>query len=107
MNKMHQQQSQAGVCGPDLLHMSKVVAVASFQRVFFFFFGCFGCFLLEPHPSLTRLSLQQPSEEGESPDPKSVGLGKKMKAISLTMRRKMGKKHAKSFSEETVSRRAA
>ncbi|XP_037631699.1 SAM domain-containing protein SAMSN-1a [Sebastes umbrosus] len=31
---------------------------------------------------------------------KSAGLGKKMKAISLTMRRKMGKKHAKSFSEE-------
>lgn len=32
---------------------------------------------------------------------KSAGLGKKMKAISLTMRRKMGKKHAKSFCEET------
>lgn len=41
------------------------------------------------------------TEECESPDPhKSAGLGKKMKAISLTMRRKMGKKHAKSFSEE-------
>ncbi|XP_061576485.1 SAM domain-containing protein SAMSN-1a [Cololabis saira] len=40
-------------------------------------------------------------EECESPDPnKSAGLGKKMKEISLTMRRKMGKKHAKSFSEE-------
>ncbi|XP_035478788.2 SAM domain-containing protein SAMSN-1-like isoform X1 [Scophthalmus maximus] len=43
------------------------------------------------------------AEECESPDPnKSAGLGKKMKAISLTMRRKMGKKHAKSFAEETV-----
>ncbi|XP_062275017.1 SAM domain-containing protein SAMSN-1a isoform X1 [Scomber scombrus] len=42
------------------------------------------------------------TEECESLDPhKSAGLGKKMKAISLTMRRKMGKKHAKSFSEET------
>ncbi|XP_028274996.1 SAM domain-containing protein SAMSN-1a isoform X2 [Parambassis ranga] len=41
-------------------------------------------------------------EECESSDPnKSAGLGKKMKAISLTMRRKMGKKHAKSLSEET------
>ncbi|XP_029301570.1 SAM domain-containing protein SAMSN-1a isoform X2 [Cottoperca gobio] len=41
-------------------------------------------------------------EERETLDPnKSAGLGKKMKAISLTMRRKMGKKHAKSFSEET------
>ncbi|KAF6721643.1 SAM domain-containing protein SAMSN-1 [Oryzias melastigma] len=41
-------------------------------------------------------------EDCESPDPhKSTGLGKKMKEISLTMRRKMGKKHAKSFSEET------
>ena len=46
----------------------------------------------------------QLTEEGEIPDQhKSAGLGKKMKAISLTMRRKMGKKHAKTFSEETVS----
>lgn len=38
---------------------------------------------------------------GEISDPsKSAGLGKKMKAISLTMRRRMGKKHVKSFSEE-------
>ncbi|KAM4742937.1 SAM domain-containing protein SAMSN-1a isoform 2-T2 [Anableps anableps] len=40
-------------------------------------------------------------EECNSPDPgRSAGLGKKMKEISLTMRRKMGKKHAKSLSEE-------
>lgn len=46
----------------------------------------------------------QLTEESESLDQnKSAGLGKKMKAISLTMRRKMGKKHVKSFSEETVS----
>ncbi|KAK9520591.1 hypothetical protein VZT92_020465 [Zoarces viviparus] len=43
------------------------------------------------------------TEECETLDPnKSAGLGKKMKAISLTMRRKMGKKHSKAFSEETV-----
>ncbi|KAK2846970.1 hypothetical protein Q5P01_009969 [Channa striata] len=43
------------------------------------------------------------TEECESADPnKSAGLGKKMKAISLTMRRKMGKKHAKSLSEEAA-----
>ncbi|XP_070684710.1 SAM domain-containing protein SAMSN-1a isoform X1 [Pempheris klunzingeri] len=42
------------------------------------------------------------AEECESLDSnKSVGLGKKMKAISLTMRRKMAKKHAKTFTEET------
>ncbi|XP_051934413.1 SAM domain-containing protein SAMSN-1a isoform X2 [Hippocampus zosterae] len=40
-------------------------------------------------------------EESESLEPnKSAGIGKKMKAISLTMRRKMGKKHIKSLSEE-------
>ncbi|XP_004543965.2 SAM domain-containing protein SAMSN-1a isoform X1 [Maylandia zebra] len=42
------------------------------------------------------------TEECESSDPNnSAGLRKKMKEISLTMRRKMGKKHAKSLSEET------
>ncbi|XP_068174401.1 SAM domain-containing protein SAMSN-1a isoform X2 [Antennarius striatus] len=41
------------------------------------------------------------TEECESVDPsKSAGIGKKMKFISLTMRRKMCKKHAKSFSED-------
>ncbi|KAM8903734.1 SAM domain-containing protein SAMSN-1a [Spinachia spinachia] len=41
------------------------------------------------------------TDEGDILDPnKSAGLGKKMKAISLTMRRKMGKKHATSFNEE-------
>ncbi|XP_074536017.1 SAM domain-containing protein SAMSN-1-like [Halichoeres trimaculatus] len=42
------------------------------------------------------------TEECDITEPnKSAGIGKKMKAISLTMRRKMGKKHCKSFSEET------
>ncbi|XP_038123946.1 SAM domain-containing protein SAMSN-1a isoform X3 [Cyprinodon tularosa] len=41
-------------------------------------------------------------EESDGPDPaRSAGLGKKMKEISLTMRRKMGRKHIKSLSEET------
>ncbi|XP_034404013.1 SAM domain-containing protein SAMSN-1a [Cyclopterus lumpus] len=41
------------------------------------------------------------AEECETLDSdRPAGLGKKMKAISLTMRRRMGKKHAKSFSEE-------
>lgn len=41
------------------------------------------------------------TEECESSDPhNSAGLRKKMKEISLTMRRKMGKKHVKSLSEE-------
>ncbi|XP_076000832.1 SAM domain-containing protein SAMSN-1a isoform X2 [Genypterus blacodes] len=42
------------------------------------------------------------TEECEGADPhKTAGLGKRMKAISLTMRRRMGKKHVKAFSEET------
>uniref|UniRef100_A0A3Q3W5C7 Uncharacterized protein n=1 Tax=Mola mola TaxID=94237 RepID=A0A3Q3W5C7_MOLML len=42
------------------------------------------------------------SEERRCQDPnKSAGLGKKMKAISLTMRRKIDKKQNKSLSEET------
>ncbi|XP_053729463.1 SAM domain-containing protein SAMSN-1a isoform X1 [Synchiropus splendidus] len=46
---------------------------------------------------------QTVAEAPDSLDPhKSAGLGKKMKAISLTMRRKMGKKHSKSLSEETM-----
>lgn len=52
----------------------------------------------------TSVFCAQGSEECESSDPnKSAGLGKKMKAISLTMRKRMGKKHIKSLSEETVS----
>lgn len=45
----------------------------------------------------------QLAEDCETSDPnKSAGLSKKMKAISLTMRRKMCKQ-AKSLSEKTVS----
>uniref|UniRef100_A0A3Q3MTV6 SAM domain, SH3 domain and nuclear localisation signals 1a n=1 Tax=Labrus bergylta TaxID=56723 RepID=A0A3Q3MTV6_9LABR len=63
----------------------------------------FGKFEALRHPP----SQAKPEDNGttlmeECEDPhKSAGIGKKMKAISLTMRRKMGKKHAKSFSEET------
>lgn len=56
--------------------------------------------------NLTRFLFRalQLRDEAASPDPcKSAGLSKKMKEISLTMRRKMVKKHAKSLSEETVS----
>ncbi|XP_033832845.1 SAM domain-containing protein SAMSN-1a [Periophthalmus magnuspinnatus] len=42
------------------------------------------------------------TEESETSDTnKSAGLGKKIKVISLTMRKRMGKKHNKSLSEET------
>ncbi|XP_060901844.1 SAM domain-containing protein SAMSN-1a isoform X1 [Labrus mixtus] len=63
----------------------------------------FGKFEALRHPP----SQAKPEDNGttlmeECEDPhKSAGIGKKMKAISLTMRRRMGKKHAKSFSEET------
>lgn len=43
--------------------------------------------------------------ETESPEvdsSKTGGLGKKMKNISLTMRKKMGRKYTKALSEETV-----
>ncbi|XP_039987575.1 SAM domain-containing protein SAMSN-1a isoform X2 [Xiphias gladius] len=56
----------------------------------------------QSHAKLEENGTNMLTEECESSDPnKSAGLGKKMKAISMTMRRKMGKKHAKSFSEET------
>lgn len=43
--------------------------------------------------------------DGESPEGEHSrgGLGKKMKAISMTMRKKMGRKYAKALSEEAVS----
>ncbi|XP_068601812.1 SAM domain-containing protein SAMSN-1a [Brachionichthys hirsutus] len=64
----------------------------------------FGRFEGFRHHSQSKPEENEPTkltEEGESVDPgKSAGLGKKMKFISLTMRRKICKKHAKSFSEE-------
>jgi len=42
-------------------------------------------------------------EAAEVDPSKSGGLGKKMKNISLTMRKKMGRKYTKALSEETVS----
>ncbi|XP_057695470.1 SAM domain-containing protein SAMSN-1a isoform X3 [Corythoichthys intestinalis] len=67
-------------------------------------FGRFEGLRHNPSPANTEENgTDTPSEECESLEPnKSAGIGKKMKAISLTMRRKMGKKHAKSFSEEMI-----
>uniref|UniRef100_A0A3Q3DEX0 SAM domain, SH3 domain and nuclear localisation signals 1a n=1 Tax=Hippocampus comes TaxID=109280 RepID=A0A3Q3DEX0_HIPCM len=59
---------------------------------------------LRPNPSPAKAEEHGTDvlpEESESLEAnKSAGIGKKMKAISLTMRRKMGKKHIKSLSEE-------
>ncbi|XP_034023856.1 SAM domain-containing protein SAMSN-1a isoform X2 [Thalassophryne amazonica] len=65
----------------------------------------FGRFEGLRHPSSQAKSEENGTmlEECDSPDPnKSAGLGKKMKAISLTMRKKIGKKYAKALSEETA-----
>ncbi|KAK7883202.1 hypothetical protein WMY93_029376 [Mugilogobius chulae] len=63
----------------------------------------FGRF--DKHHSPAKTEENRPdgaTEENETPDSnKSAGLGKKIKVISLTMRKKMGKKHNKSLSEET------
>ncbi|XP_045580656.1 SAM domain-containing protein SAMSN-1-like isoform X2 [Salmo salar] len=57
----------------------------------------------QPSPARLEENVTTVTEESgcESSDQTKQGsLGKKMKAISLTMRRKMGKKHFKTFSEE-------
>lgn len=53
----------------------------------------------------TFLNSQGQGADGESPEGDHIrgGLGKKMKSISMTMRKKMGKKYARALSEETVS----
>lgn len=62
---------------------------------------CSTCAVLN---NMLLSSLLQITEEDNGLDSnKSAGLGKKMKAISLTMRKRLGKKHAKSLSEEMVS----
>ncbi|XP_062329566.1 SAM domain-containing protein SAMSN-1-like isoform X2 [Osmerus eperlanus] len=67
-------------------------------------FGKFENNRQQPSPAKLEengVTLGAEESGGESIDPtKSASLGKKMKAISLTMRRRMGKKHVKSFSEE-------
>lgn len=68
----------------------------------------FGRFegIRQPSPARLEENVTTVTEESgcESSDQTKQGsLGKKMKAISLTMRRKMGKKHFKTFSEEAVS----
>ncbi|XP_064831214.1 SAM domain-containing protein SAMSN-1-like isoform X2 [Oncorhynchus masou masou] len=65
----------------------------------------FGRFdgIRQPSPARLEENVTTVTEESgcESSDQTKQGsLGKKMKAISLTMRRKMGKKHSKTFSEE-------
>uniref|UniRef100_A0A8C7IKI0 SAM domain, SH3 domain and nuclear localisation signals 1a n=1 Tax=Oncorhynchus kisutch TaxID=8019 RepID=A0A8C7IKI0_ONCKI len=65
----------------------------------------FGRFdgIRQPSPARLEENVTKVTEESgcESSDQTKQGsLGKKMKAISLTMRRKMGKKHFKTFSEE-------
>ncbi|XP_077579201.1 SAM domain-containing protein SAMSN-1a isoform X2 [Stigmatopora nigra] len=67
-------------------------------------FGRFDGFRQNPSPAKTEENgTDMTSVACESAEPnKPAGIGKKMKAISLTMRRKVGKKHAKSFSEEIV-----
>ncbi|TSM28218.1 SAM domain-containing protein SAMSN-1 [Bagarius yarrelli] len=66
----------------------------------------FGRFEMSKKPSSLE---EQESTLGHGADGDSAegdhikgGLGKKMKAISLTMRKKMGKKYARALSEETV-----
>ncbi|XP_077468026.1 SAM domain-containing protein SAMSN-1a isoform X3 [Stigmatopora argus] len=67
-------------------------------------FGRFDGFRQNQSPAKTEENgTDMTSVACESVEPnKSAGIGKKMKAISLTMRRKVGKKHVKSFSEEIV-----
>lgn len=54
---------------------------------------------------LRLLNSQAQGADAELPEGDHIkgGLGKKMKAISMTMRKKMGKKYARALSEETVS----
>ncbi|XP_046891988.1 SAM domain-containing protein SAMSN-1a [Hypomesus transpacificus] len=67
-------------------------------------FGRFENNRQQPSPAKLEenvVTLGTEESGSETIDPtKSASLGKKMKAISLTMRRRMGKKHVKSFSEE-------
>ncbi|XP_061072570.1 uncharacterized protein LOC133107600 [Conger conger] len=67
----------------------------------------FGRFdVLKQHPAKTEENSSQPASDGEAgvevaDQHRPGGLGKKMRAISLTMRKKMGRRHAKaSFSED-------
>ncbi|XP_056139414.1 SAM domain-containing protein SAMSN-1a [Lampris incognitus] len=66
-------------------------------------FGRFEGLRTQPSPAkANEHGIKMVTEESETLDQsKPAGLGKKMKVISLTMRRRMGKKHAKSFTVET------
>lgn len=58
-----------------------------------------------PSTTLHFLNSQGQGADGESAEGDHIkgGLGKKMKSISMTMRKKMGKKYARAVSEEMVS----
>ncbi|XP_059390263.1 SAM domain-containing protein SAMSN-1-like isoform X4 [Carassius carassius] len=65
-------------------------------------FGRFDTFRNQHSPSKLEEN-EAPEAEGESTaenGEKAGSLGKKMKAISMTMRKRMAKKHVKSFSED-------
>jgi hypothetical protein len=84
-------------------HIQCVICDLSMQRS-----TSFGRFdgIRQPSAAGLEENVTKVTEESgcESSDQTKQGsLGKKMKAISLTMRRKMGKKHFKTFSEEAVS----
>ncbi|XP_049323126.1 SAM domain-containing protein SAMSN-1a isoform X2 [Astyanax mexicanus] len=66
-------------------------------------FGKFDGFRHNPSPAKPEENgtTAAEGESGTEHNDKHSGLGKKMKAISLTMRIKMGKKHCKSFTEDT------
>ncbi|KAM9455330.1 SAM domain-containing protein SAMSN-1b [Clarias gariepinus] len=66
-------------------------------------FGRFDTSKNQPKPEEHETSLGHQGADGESAEGDHIkgGLGKKMKAISMTMRKKMGKKYARVLSEET------
>ncbi|XP_026129765.1 SAM domain-containing protein SAMSN-1-like isoform X2 [Carassius auratus] len=62
----------------------------------------------QPTQVKTEENVENPPVEAAEVDPsKSGGLGKKMKNISLTMRRKMGRKYTKALSEEMAEDKEA
>ncbi|KAM9539014.1 LOW QUALITY PROTEIN: SAM domain-containing protein SAMSN-1-like [Salvelinus alpinus] len=69
-------------------------------------FGRFDTFRHQPAPVKPEENGDSSSAEGEQVDSgdqtRSGGIGKKMKAISLTMMKRMGRNYAKALSEEMV-----
>lgn len=69
-----------------------IYAIYIFKRIIKTY--CFAC--------IKQAEGESPAENCEKPG----SLGKKMKAISMTMRKRMAKKHVKSYSEDMVSHNA-